>query len=142
MTKTMTTEQHDELIKWANDTSPSVTALIQRAHDVGWTNGAHHAVVNEWDDDDLDQHVARYARRSDDPDDYSVFAGDNMQDDAPTTFNTVIVDDAPRRDIETVADLLRALDARGDDTSVAAAYLIRTIGAQHPDVFDVENAEL
>lgn len=44
--------------------------------------------------------------------------------------------------IETVGDLLRALDARGDDVSAAAAYLIRHIGRTRPDVLDVENAEL
>jgi hypothetical protein len=45
--------------------------------------------------------------------------------------------------VETVAELLAALDARNDDdVSAAAAHLIRWVGRAAPDVLDVENAEL
>ncbi len=42
----------------------------------------------------------------------------------------------------TVADLLAQLDASGDGNAFDAANLIRSIGARHPEILYVENAEL
>jgi hypothetical protein len=44
-----------ELLMWADVESPTVRKLIEEVYAEGWRNGAHHVIMNEWDEDDLDQ---------------------------------------------------------------------------------------
>ena len=77
----------DELLARVNSLLPD-KLTVRAAMIAAFNAGAHHAVINDWDIDDLDRYQRLEADAEVDPTGKyaGVFDGDNMQDD----------DDAPR----------------------------------------------